>query len=121
MSAQLILGRQRTLYLGPLTSPLYLSLAASRLLVALEEPIWIRPGHERQSLPCRSALLPVGQRFLVESGRAPVADFHLDVTGTDLQRLSLTAAGSGHHRWHRDLEGAATSDALRRHRRPTPG
>ena len=122
MSAQLILGKERTLYLGPLASPLSLSLAASRLLVALEQPLWIRAGHERQAIACRTALLPVGGRFQVDSGRQPVADFHLNVTGTDLERLSQAAraGNSGHWFAHLSSETALVAECRRLHASAPP-
>lgn len=83
----LFLGSQRTLYFGPLAPKLSLSLAASRLLVSLDAPFLVRQGHQRQGTRCLSALLPVGGRFVVESSGQPVADVHLDVSGSDFAGL----------------------------------
>jgi AraC-like DNA-binding protein len=91
MPARLYLWDRRTLYLGPLRSPVCLSLAASRLLVGLEGDIRFRQAPNGPESVCRSLLLPVGWQGAVDAGRGLVADCHLDVTGYDHALLSQLA------------------------------
>nr|WP_298144889.1 helix-turn-helix domain-containing protein [uncultured Pseudomonas sp.] len=80
---RLYLWERRTLYLGPLQSPVQLSLAASRLLIGLQGAIRFRHRSQQQDAYSRSLLLPVGWQGTVDSGRLYVADCHLDATGFD--------------------------------------
>ena len=48
LTPYLFLGRERTLYLGPLAPRLDLSLAASRLLVALDGELMVQARHQRR-------------------------------------------------------------------------
>ena len=99
----LFLGRERTLYLGPLAPRLTLSLAACRLLVALEGDFSVHARHQRRGWRCRSALLPVGARFVVESNGNAMADCHLDVTGMDFAALSRRAGLTHDDHWFSNL------------------
>lgn len=80
---RLYLWERRTLYLGPLHSPVRLSLAASRLLIGLQGNIRFRHRSQQRDAYSRSLLLPVGWQGTVDSARLWVADCHLDATGFD--------------------------------------
>ncbi len=88
---RLYLWERRTLYLGPLRSPVKLSLAASRLLIGLQGSICFRHRSQQQDSYARSVLLPVGWQGTVDSGRLWVADCHLDATGLDYAVLRQLA------------------------------
>jgi AraC-like DNA-binding protein len=83
LPARLYLWERRTLYLGPLRSPVWVSLAASRLLVGLEGEIHYRHCSQQQDSSARTLLLPVGWQGTLDSGRGRVADCHLDALGFD--------------------------------------
>ena len=83
LPARLYLWERRTLYLGPLRSPVRVSLAASRLLVGLEGEIRFRHCSQQQETSARTLLLPVGWQGTLDSGRGRVADCHLDALGFD--------------------------------------
>lgn len=100
LTPYLFLGRERTLYLGPLAPRLDLSLAASRLLVALDGELHLQARHQRRSWRCRSALLPVGGRFVVETRGNMVADCHLDVTGRDFVALARRTGLTHDGHWY---------------------
>ena len=95
-ASRLYLWRKRTLYLGPIRGPLQLQTAAARLLVGLEGPITVRPRDQLRSIPCRSVVVPVGYRAVVETGGGMMADCHLDVTGFDQALLARVAEGHFH-------------------------
>ncbi|MES2818347.1 MAG: helix-turn-helix domain-containing protein [Pseudomonadota bacterium] len=92
LPARLYLWERRTLYLGPLRSPVRLSLAASRLLVGLEGEIRFRHCSQQQEASARTLLLPVGWQGTLDSGRGRVADCHLDALGFDHALLRQLAS-----------------------------
>lgn len=96
LPARLYLWDQRTFYLGPLHSPVQLSLAASRLLVGLQGDIRFRLMPQGPESSSRSLLLPVGWQGIVDAGRGLVADCHLDVTGYDHALLRQLARRHAH-------------------------
>lgn len=100
---RLYLWRKRTLYLGPIRGPLQLRTAAARLLVGLEGPIRVRPRDRRRPVSCRTAVVPVGYKAVIETGNGLMADCHLDVTGFDQALLGAVAAGE-YHGIHYDLQ-----------------
>lgn len=118
----LFLGRERTLYLGPLAPQMKLSLAASRLLVAVDGDLRVRCRHQSQSWRCQSVLLPVGGQFTVESSSTLVADCHLDVTGKDFASLKLRAGISHDDSWYTCLadEDRLSQAFLKLSQQPSP-
>ena len=85
---RLYLWERRTLYLGPLHSPVRLSLAASRLLIGLQGNIRFRHRSQQRDAYSRSLLLPVGWQGTVDSARLWVADCHLDATGFEIVEIT---------------------------------
>lgn len=86
--SRLYLWDKRTLFVGPLCGPLVVSQGAATLVLALNRSITFKVKGMRNTVECRSLLLPAGLNIEIDVGDAIVANCNLDAVGADYFVLS---------------------------------
>ncbi len=84
----LYLWDKRTIYLGPLSEPVQLSVGAATLVISLGDPISFTTKEMNQEVLCRSLLLPAGMSANIDTQKTMVANISLDALGGDFYALS---------------------------------
>ncbi len=84
----LFLWQQRSVFVGSLSEPIYVSTGASTLMMGLDKPIRFKTHDMQDFIECRSLLIPAGTSVVVDTQGAFFFNCTLDPMGADLHQLS---------------------------------
>ncbi len=84
----LFLWQQRSVFVGSLSEPIYVSTGASTLMMGLDKPIRFKTQDMQEFIECRSLLIPAGTSVVVDTQGAFFFNCTLDPMGADLHSLS---------------------------------
>ncbi len=84
----LFLWQQRSVFVGSLPEPIYVSTGASTLMMGLDKPIRFKTHDMQEFIECRSLLIPAGTPVVVDTQGAFFFNCTLDPMGADLHSLS---------------------------------